>query len=272
MATKAPAVKSAPKTPKLDPELVKSLLKAGVHFGHRTERWHPKMAPYIHSARGGVHIIDLIQTAERLAEAEKIVKNVTAEGGKVLFVATKRQAKAIVKEAAVNAGMPYVTHRWLGGMLTNWNTISGRIKHLKQLEAAREDGSWDHLTKKERLLLDEEIIALTKVFAGVKDLTGPPALLFIVDLTREDIALKEAKTLSIPVIAMADTNADPRQVEYPIPANDDALRSIQLITERIAAAAADGAATYNAKTTPETTEEVKPEDTKEAKPEAIKEA
>ncbi|MBP9827498.1 30S ribosomal protein S2 [Candidatus Saccharibacteria bacterium] len=235
-------------------KIVQELLKAGAHFGHRTERWHPKMAPFIHSARNGVHIIDLIQTGDKLVTAEAKIRDIATAGGSVLFVATKRQAKAIVQQAAIAAGMPYVTHRWLGGMLTNWNTISGRIRHLKKLEAAREDGSWDHLTKKERLLLEEEIASLTKVFSGVKELSGPPAAIFIVDLTREDIAIKEANTLGIPVFAMVDTNADPTSVEYPIPANDDAVRSIQYITERIAKAAADGKAVYDAKTSSDSKE------------------
>lgn len=227
---------------------IKALLQAGAHFGHRTERWHPKMAPYIYGARGGVHIIDLIQTEDLLEAAEKFVRQITAQGKVVLFVATKRQAKAIVTEAAKNAGMPYVTHRWLGGMMTNWETISKRIRHLKKLETGREDGSWNHLTKKERLLLDEEIDALNKVFLGVKDLDETPGAIFVVDVMREETAIKEARTLKIPVIAMADTNANPGLIDYIIPANDDAIRAIELITGRIARVAAEGRAEYNAKT------------------------
>ncbi len=227
---------------------VKELLQSGAHFGHRTERWHPKMAQYIHGARGGVHIIDLIQTEDLLEEAEKFVRQLTAQGKAVLFVATKRQAKAIVTEAAKSADMPYVTHRWLGGMMTNWETISKRIRHLKKLESAREDGSLERMTKKERLLIDNEIEKLTKVFLGVKELEGTPGAIFVVDVMREETAIKEAKTLKIPVIAMADTNANPESVDYIIPANDDAIRSIQLVAGRIARAAAEGKAEYDAKT------------------------
>ncbi len=253
MATKAVTTKATTKkTPKKaaapDMKLLTELLQAGVHFGHKTARWHPKMASFIFGERGGVHIIDLTQTATRLTEAEKFVEQTTAKGGKVLFVATKRQAKAIVEEAARNAQMPYVTYRWLGGMMTNWETISKRLKHLKQLETGKADGSWDRLTKKERLDLDNEIISLSKVFDGVRDLEGAPAALFVVDVPREQIALQEAGTLKIPVVAMTDTNADPDPVMYPIPANDDAVSSIKLITNAIAEAAAKGRATYEAKT------------------------
>lgn len=246
MATEKTVSKTASKT---DASAnLQALLQAGAHFGHRTERWHPKMASYIHSARNGVHIIDLIQTEDQLEKAEKFVRELTTNGKSVMFVATKRQAKNIVTEAAQKADMPYVTHRWLGGMMTNWETISSRIRHLKKLEAAKADGGWDHLTKKEKLLLDEEIASLTKVFSGVKELTAPPAAIFVVDVMREMTAIKEARTLKIPVIAMVDTNADPDMIDYPIPANDDAIKSIALITGRIADAAAQGHAAYNAKT------------------------
>lgn len=234
---------------------LKELLAAGAHFGHRTQRWHPKMAQYIHAARNGVHIIDLIQTEDQLERAEKFVRELAASGKSVLFVATKRQAKAIVRTAAESAGQPYVTHRWLGGMLTNWQTISSRIRHLKKLEAAQTDGSRDHLTKKERLDLDNEIEALNKVFLGVKELEGTPGAVFVVDVPREETAIKEAKTLGIPVIAMTDTNANPDGIDYVIPANDDAIRAIELIAGRIARAAADGRAEYEAKTVSTATEE-----------------
>jgi small subunit ribosomal protein S2 len=244
-----PTKKTATTVAKSDKTIaVKELLQAGAHFGHRTERWHPKMAPYIHGARGGVHIIDLVQTEDLLEKAEKFVRQITAQGKEVLFVATKRQAKVIVTEAAKSAGMPYVTHRWLGGMMTNWETISKRIRHLKKLEVARADGSLDRMTKKERLLIDNEIEKLTKVFLGVKELESAPGAIFVVDVMREVTAIKEAKTLKIPVIAMADTNANPELVDYVIPANDDAIRSIQLIAGRIARAASEGKAEYDAKT------------------------
>lgn len=249
MPTKATASKTDASTN------LQELLQAGAHFGHRTERWHPKMGQYIHSARNGVHIIDLIQTESQLEKAEKFVRELTTEGKLIMFVATKRQAKGIVTEAAQSAGMPYVTHRWLGGMMTNWETISSRIRHLKKLEAAKADGSLERLTKKERLLIDNEIEKLTKVFSGVKELTAPPAAIFVIDVMREMTAIKEAGTLKIPVIAMVDTNADPSLVQYPIPANDDAIKSIALITGRIARAAAEGQAAYNAKTKAETKEE-----------------
>jgi small subunit ribosomal protein S2 len=249
VTTKKPAAAAA-KSDKT--AAVKELLQAGAHFGHRTERWHPKMAPYIHGARGGVHIIDLVQTEDLLEKAERFVHETARQGKPVLFVATKRQAKAIITEAAKSAGMPYVTHRWLGGMLTNWETISKRIRHLKKLEAAREDGSLERMTKKERLLIDNEIEKLTKVFLGVKELDSTPGAIFVVDVMREETAIKEAKTLNIPVIAMADSNANPESIDYVVPANDDAIRSIQLIAGRIARAAAEGKAEYDAKTTQDT--------------------
>ncbi|MCC7543095.1 30S ribosomal protein S2 [bacterium] len=253
--TTAPKKVSAKKTTAPSASALQELLQAGVHFGHKTERWHPKMAPFIHSARNGVHILDLIQTETRLKEAEKIVEQLTGQGKTVLFVATKRQAKAVVEKAAKDAGMPYVTYRWLGGMLTNWETISSRIRHLKKLEAQREDGSFDKLTKKERLLRDEETTKLSKTFGGVRDLTQLPDALFIVDIPRETIAIKEANHLKTPVIAMADTNANPEGVQYVIPANDDAVKSVALITNRIAQAASKGAAAYAAKTKSDKNEE-----------------
>ena len=246
--------KVAKKTAAPSATALQELLQAGVHFGHKTERWHPKMSPFIHSARNGIHIIDLIQTETRLKEAEKFVEQLTEQGKTVLFVATKRQAKAVVEKAAVDAGMPYVTHRWLGGMLTNWETISSRLRHLKKLEAQRDDAA-DKLTKKERLRRDEQIAKLSKTFNGVRELTQLPEALFIIDIPRETIAIKEANHLNIPVIAMADTNANPEGVQYVVPANDDAVKSVALIVNRIAQAAAKGAAAYAAKTKSDKTEE-----------------
>lgn len=247
--------KAAAKTTAPSAGALQELLQAGAHFGHKTERWHPKMAPYIHSARNGVHIIDLIQTETLLKQAEKFVEELAEQGKTVLFVATKRQAKAIVEKAAQDAGMPYVTHRWLGGMLTNWQTISSRVRHLKKLEAQKADGSWDSLTKKERLLLDEEILKLSKTFDGVRELTQLPDALFVIDIPRETIAIKEANHLKIPVIGMADSNANPEGVQYVIPANDDAVKSVALITNRIAAAASKGRMAYDAKTKSDKNEE-----------------
>lgn len=238
-----PTKKTAPSSAELQ-----ELLQAGAHFGQRTQRWNPKMAPYIFAARGGVHIIDLIQTADRLQVALKYIEEQTANGKTILFVSTKRQAKTIVADAAKRSGMPYVTYRWLGGMLTNWNTISTRIRHLKQLETGREDGSWDKLTKKEKLLRDVKITKLSKVFDGVRDLEKAPDLMFIVDVPREEIAIQEAHTLKIPIIAMVDTNANPDGIDFPIPANDDAIKSIHLIVNKIADAASAGHAQYVAKT------------------------
>jgi len=235
---------------------LKELLQSGAHFGHKTSRWHPKMAPFIHSARGGVHIIDLIQTEQRLLAAEKFVESITSQGKTVLFVATKRQAKAVVEKAAQDSHMPYVTYRWLGGMMTNWQTISARLRYLKKLEAGKEDGSWDKLTKKERLLLDTKIIKLSKVFDGVRELQEVPQALFIVDVPREEIAIKEALHLKIPVIGMLDTNANPADITYPIPANDDAVKAIELVAGRIAQAAIKGRMAYDAKTVDADTAEV----------------
>ncbi|MEI6481331.1 MAG: 30S ribosomal protein S2 [Candidatus Saccharibacteria bacterium] len=264
MATKASIKKeTAPSVSAL-----KELLAAGAHFGHKTSRWHPKMAPFIHSARGGVHIIDLIQTEQRLVVAEKFVEQLASQGKTILFVATKRQAKTIVEQAAQTANMPYVTYRWLGGMLTNWQTISGRLKYLKSLEIGKEDGSWDKLTKKERLLLDEKIIKLSRVFDGVRNLVDAPDAIFVIDVPREGIAIKEAINLKIPVIGMLDTNANPAGIDYPIPANDDAVKSVALIANRIAQAIAQGRMAYDAKTVDKSEAEAKA--VVEAKPEPAK--
>lgn len=241
------AEKAATKTAKVDP-LLQELLEAGAHFGHRTSRWNPKMGEYIFGARGGVHIIDLTKTAEGLNKAVEFVLRATTEGGEVLFVGTKRQAKGIVEKIAKEAGMPYVTQRWLGGMLTNLETINTRINRLKRLEAQQLDGSLDSLTKKERLDISNEIEHLNKIFGGIREMKGVPKVVFVVDMPREEIAMKEARKLGIPVIAMTDTNADPDMADFVIPANDDALRAITVIAGKIAEAAKTGAALYNAKT------------------------
>ncbi len=242
--------KSSPKAtkPTANDPILAELLQAGAHFGHRTSRWNPKMSQYIFGARGGVHIIDLTKTAEGLRRATDFVAKITQEGGEVLFVGTKRQAKAIIESTAKDAGMPYVTQRWLGGMLTNHETINTRIQRLKRLEAQQTDGSLDSLTKKERLDITNEIERLNKIFGGIREMRGLPKAIFVVDMPREEIAMKEARTLGIPVIAMTDTNADPDKADYVIPANDDALRAVALIAGKIAEAAKSGAALYNAKT------------------------
>jgi len=227
---------------------LKQLLESGAHFGHQTRRWNPKMKKYIFGARGGIHIIDLVQTGALLEDALKFVTKVGENGGEVLFVATKRQAKNIVKDAAVSAGMPYVTERWLGGMLTNWNTINKRISRLKMLEEQKASGEMDtNYNKKEVGVLTEEINKLNHVFGGVKDMKGMPAAVFVVDAPHENTAILEARRLNIPVVAFADTNANPDLIDYLIPANDDAIKSVTVITNMIAEAAGVGKTKYAAK-------------------------
>lgn len=235
---------------------LQDLLEAGAHFGHQTRRWNPKMQQYIFGARNGVHIIDLTKTAELLADAADFARQVTTNGGSILFVATKRQAKGIVTAAAQDAGMPFVTERWLGGMLTNFRTIGSQIKRLKKLEAQTESGELaQNYNKKEQGVIAEEIIKLNHVFSGIKDMNELPAAMFVVDAPREHIAIAEAIKLGIPVIAIADSNADPDLIDYPIPANDDAIKAIKLITETIAAAAKEGQTKHQAKAKTETAPE-----------------
>lgn len=243
------------KTSKIDP-ILKQLLEAGAHFGHRTARWNPKMAPYIYGARGGVHIIDLQKTADGLKEAEKAVEAAAKAGGQILFVSTKRQAQDTIKQAAESAGMPYVTYRWLGGMLTNLETIKARIAKMKKLQTQQAEGSFETAIKKERLRLTEEMTKLEKTFTGVRDMYGVPAMIYVVDVPREDTAIAEANKLGVPVVALTDTNANPDGIDYIIPGNDDAIRAVAIITERIAAAAQKGASAYQAKAA-----EVQPEET-----------
>ena len=237
------------------PAELKELLEAGVHFGHQTRRWNPKMAEYIFTARNGLHVLDLTKTAVLLNEAMKFVEQTTAAGGKILFVGTKRQAKSIVEAAARDAGMPFVTQRWLGGMLTNLETIKARIIRLKKLENIVAEENFGDMTKKEKLDMTNEIAHLNRIFGGIRDMEGVPAAIFVVDMPREDIAIKEAHKLGIPVIATVDTNADPDQADYVIPSNDDAIGAIKLITEKIAAAAKTGAATYAQKVNSNKSEE-----------------
>lgn len=250
---KKPVAAKKPAT-KIDP-ILKQLLQSGAHFGHRTERWNPKMAPYIFGARSGVHIIDLVQTAEQLKIAENAAYELTKNGGQVLFVATKRQAKPIIEKYAKEANMPYVNHRWLGGMLTNLDTIKQRIARLKKLEAQKAEDDFAGTIKKEKLLLEEQMAKLAKMFNGVRDMFGVPAAIYVVDMPREDIAILEARKLNIPVIAMADTNADPDMADYLIASNDDAVKSIDLITSKIAAACAKGNSEYKAKAQDQATKE-----------------
>lgn len=210
---------------------IRELLEAGVHFGHRTYRWNPKMAPFIYGSRNGVHIIDLQKTVPMLYSGLAVLKNVASTGGRVLFVGTKSQAKDPVAEAAERCGQYYVNHRWLGGMLTNWRTISASIKRLKHLEEMfAEPEKMAHLTKKEKLGLEREFEKLQLTLGGIKNMGGIPEAIFVVDTTKEDIALAEAAQLGIPVIGITDTNADPEVLPYPVPGNDDAARSIRLFT------------------------------------------
>lgn len=211
---------------------VKALLAAGAHFGHKTSRWHPKMAPYIHSKREGVHIIDLTKTAEALETVLPFVTKVVSEGKQILFVGTKRQSKDIVKAAAVETGMPFVVERWLGGMLTNKQTMGERIKHLKDLEVRMAAGALDaKYNKLEVQRFQEEIDQMNHQYGGIKDLDAKPGAVFVVDVITEANALKEAKKLGLTTIAIADTNVDPTDIDYIIPANDDAIKTVQLIVD-----------------------------------------
>lgn len=219
---------------------IEALLKAGVHFGHLTSRWNPKMRPYIFMARNGIHIIDLMQTQALLDEAGDAATRITKQGRDILFVGTKKQAQEIIRGEAERAGMPYVCERWLGGMLTNFQTIRQSIRRMELLAVQQGDGTFDKLKKKERLMRQREQEKLERVLSGIKEMPKLPGGIFVVDIRREHIAVKEARKLDIPVIALVDTNCDPDWVDFPIPANDDALKSIQLLTTTIASAAMEG--------------------------------
>lgn len=208
---------------------MKQLLEAGVHFGHQTRRWNPKMKEYIFAERNGIHIIDLQKTVGMIDDAYKYVKSIADENGEILFVGTKRQAQDAVKEEASRCEMPYVDARWLGGMLTNFSTIKNRIKRLEQLEKMKEDGTFDMLPKKETAKLELEIEKLDKFLGGIRNMKRIPKAMFIVDPKRERIAVSEAKKLNIPIVAITDTNCDPDEIDYIIPGNDDAIRAIKLI-------------------------------------------
>jgi small subunit ribosomal protein S2 len=210
------------------------MLEAGVHFGHQTRRWNPKMRPFIFTERNGIHIIDLRKTLDRLLAAQAAVRDVTLKGERLLFVCTKRQLRPIVEEEARRCGGYFVTERWLGGMLTNFQTIRKQIRRLKELERGQEENAFEFYTKKERLMLDRERIKLDKYFSGVKDMSRLPGAVFVIDARRETIAVKEAHRLNIPVIAITDTNADPDPIDYPIPGNDDAIRAVSLISKAMA--------------------------------------
>ncbi|MBI5934346.1 MAG: 30S ribosomal protein S2 [Chloroflexi bacterium] len=221
---------------------MKALLESGVHFGHRTNKWDPRMKPYIFTERNGIHIIDLQQTVKLLNQAFNVIRDSVANGGTVLFVGTKRQAQETVKEEAVRAGMPYVTERWLGGMLTNWSTMHARIQELNRLEKLRETGEINRLTKKEGLLIGREIDRLLTRLEGVRNMKRLPDLLFLVDVGREVAAVREANLLKIPMVALVDTNCNPQDIDYVIPSNDDAIRAIKLLVARMADAVLEGKA------------------------------
>ncbi len=219
---------------------MKQLLEAGVHFGHQTRRWDPKMAEYIFQARNGIHIIDLQKTSKKLDEAYAFMKEQAEEGKTVLFVGTKKQAQDCVKEAAEKSGMFYINQRWLGGMLTNFETIRARVERLKELERMQEDGTFEVLPKKEVIILKKEMEKLERNLGGIKDMEELPGVMFIVDPKKERIGILEARKLNIPVVGLIDTNCNPEDVDYPIPGNDDAIRAVKLITDVMANAVIEG--------------------------------
>jgi len=226
---------------------MKELLEAGVHFGHQTRRWNPKMKRFIYAGRNGIYIIDLHQTLKRLEEARNFLQGVAANGGSVLFVGTKKQAQEAIREAAQQSGMFYVTERWLGGMLTNWKTISQRIERMQELRRMEEDGSLERRPKKERARLMDEKAKLERVLSGIEKMPGPPQAIFLVDLRQEQIALLEARRLGIPIVAIVDTNCDPDEVDFPIPGNDDAIRAIRLVTTKMAESVLEGRAEHESR-------------------------
>ena len=219
---------------------MKALLETGVHFGHRTQKWHPKMKPYIFTERNGIHIIDLQQTVAALDNAYALVRDTAARGGTLLFLGTKRQAQESIQKEAERCGMPYVNQRWLGGTLTNWRTIKQQIDELQRLEEGKATGQFERLTKKEQLMIDRRIIKLQDRLGGIRSMSKLPDLLFVVDVRREDTAVHEANILRLPVIALVDTNCDPDPVQYVIPSNDDAIRALKLMIDRVSAAVNEG--------------------------------
>ena len=221
---------------------MKALLESGVHFGHRTNKWDPRMKPYIFTERNGIHIIDLQQTSKLLNQAYNVVRDAVANGGNVLFVGTKRQAQETVAEEAARCGMPYVTERWMGGMLTNWTTMHARIQELERLEKMRDNNELERLTKKEGLLISREITRLTTRLSGTRSMKRRPDVLFIIDVGREESAVHEANLLGLPIVAMVDTNCNPLNVDYVVPSNDDAIRAIKLLVAKIADAVLEGKA------------------------------
>jgi len=219
---------------------MKQLLEAGVHFGHQTRRWNPKMAPFIFTERNGIHIIDLQKSVPLIEEAYRFVRDTVAQGNTCLFVGTKKQAQDAVREEATRGGQPYVAQRWLGGMLTNFQTIRKRVERLREIEDIRDRGLMDVLPKREQARLLEELARLEKYLGGIKTMSSLPGAVYVVDTRKEHIAVMEARKLGIPVVAIIDTNCDPDEVDYPIPGNDDAIRAVRLITSRVANAALEG--------------------------------
>lgn len=236
------------------------LLEAGVHFGHQTQRWNPKMKPYIYGARNGIYVLDLRKTTDLLDEAYAVVREFASKNKNVLFVGTKKQAAEVVAEEATRVGAYYINRRWLGGMLTNFETIRGRVNKLRELEDFMNSGHAEKLPKKEIAKLNRELGKLSKTLGGIKDMRGLPDVIFIVDQKKEDIAIKEANKLNIPVICLADTNADPEGIDYIIPGNDDAIRSIKLITSKLADAVLEGKQLREANANAKKLESIKPED------------
>ncbi|HHU51710.1 MAG TPA: 30S ribosomal protein S2 [Firmicutes bacterium] len=253
---------------------MKQLLEAGVHFGHQTRRWNPKMAPYIFTERNGIYIIDLQKTVRMVEEAYLFIRDIAAEGGSVLFVGTKKQAQDAIKEEATRCGMYYVSQRWLGGMLTNFKTIRSRVERLKKIEGMAEDGSFEVLPKKEVLQLEKERQRLEKFLSGVKDMSRLPDAIFIVDPRKERIAVAEAKKLGIPIVAIVDTNCDPDEIDYVIPGNDDAIRAVRLLAGKMADAVIEGRQGEQLTEEPESEEvtEDEPLNTEEAAVEEMSEA
>jgi len=244
---------------------MKALLESGVHFGHRTNKWDPRMKPYIFTERNGIHIIDLQQTVKLLNQGYNTVRDVAANGGTVLFVGTKRQAQETVAEEAARCGMPHVTERWMGGMLTNWSTMFKRIQELERLEKLRDTGEISRLTKKEGLLIERDILRLGTRLSGARIMKRRPDLLFIVDVGREEAAVREANLLKIPIVALVDTNCNPQNVDYVIPSNDDAIRAIKLLVAKMADAVLEGKA-MRKEEEPELPGEVKTEGKPKSRP------
>ena len=226
---------------------MKEMLDAGVHFGHQTQRWNPKMKPYVYTARGGIHIIDLQKTVVRANKAADYVKEIAANGGRMIFVGTKKQAIEPVQEAAAKCGQYYVTKRWLGGMMTNFETIKSSIDRLRKVDQMKEKGEFNYLTKKERAKIEKEYLRLSEFLNGIRDMKEMPSVIFVVDLPKEHIAVAEAKRLGMSVVGIADTNSDPESIDYPIPGNDDAIRSIKLFANLVAEAYLEGAKVWEQK-------------------------